>query len=418
MLNIQIKYLLEDVIFLNKEITWQIELNDSINLLFNNKTEHYSEPVFDFNKPELSTEELEKLYQLSELLLLKKYNVHEIPVDLYKSSPFLKIIHFLVNEFYIIDKNIRDIHNRISSKNINPAFEKILSVPIVDVLIDLFLLKINNTCIRQKEIVFTSDFDMINLWTKLGFSRSVKRLLKFNNFSSEFRSFIYSKNKLKFNYILNDKMFYLSEHKDFKISNIAFWIVYRNNNTHDFKNCFKSRSFTDFLKHLNNKVIYGLHLAYGTSNEKEKINLQLNKFKDIFSKTPDANRYHYLKFNLPEDLKLLENEKIKTDFSYCFHDSLLFRGGRTVPVKFWSFIENRTIDVVSYPILFMDVTFSTYIKSDLNEAKILSGKKIELFQKYGNTCVLLWHNNNMYKLYEKNNYHPELFNFIKNKLLK
>jgi hypothetical protein len=105
------------------------------------------------------------------------------------------------------------------------------------------------------------------------------------------------------------------------------------------------------------------------------------------------------------------------DFSYCFPDSLLFRGGRTVAVKFWSFKENRSIDVISYPIFLMDVMFSTYLKTSLNDAKKLADKKIDLFKKYGKTCVLLWHNNNMYEYYEKKNYHPELFNHIKNKLL-
>ncbi len=198
------------------------------------------------------------------------------------------------------------------------------------------------------------------------------------------------------------------------IINIAFWQVNVKDNLYDNKTDYTSLSIRKYILSLQKqKVIFGLHPSYGTSNTKQEINLQNKIFTKHFNSLPKYYRFHYLKYSYPEDLINIEREKLTIDISYCFVDSLLFRGGRTIGIKPWSFIEDRPINIVSIPISIMDGTLNTYLNFSYSEAKESVIRKILLTKKYGNILVLLWHNNNMHKDFLKNNYFPELMKDVK-----
>ncbi|GAB4283575.1 MAG: hypothetical protein Kow0068_08480 [Marinilabiliales bacterium] len=340
-------------------------------------------------------------------------------ITLPEKFPYIQLILFFLTEKYLKSPLQKDKYDRITSKSVDEKFVKYLEIPITDILINLFLKKLNVNNENKIRIILTSDFDFINLWDKLGFLRSIKRLInwllsfQFKLFKQELISYMQDNKKLKYNYILPLGLFDF-DNKNVDARKIAFWLMNFRNQNIDFRNNFNSSSFHQFLDVLNKQhVELGLHPSFGSSDNKELINQDIIKFQQVFKQEPKISRYHYLSYNYPEDLTILEEFGIKEDYSYCFPDSLHFRGGRTFPVKPWSEKLNRPVNVLSYPITIMDVVFKYYLNQGFEEAKKSALEKLKITLNFGSHCVLLFHNNYQYKYYEKNNYLPELYAEIK-----
>lgn len=111
-----------------------------------------------------------------------------------------------------------------------------------------------------------------------------------------------------------------------------------------------------------------------------------------FGSLPVGNRYHYLKFNLPDGYKKIEAANLKLDASLGFAEEIGFRNNYGLPFQPYHLEERRPFNFIEVPLHIMDRTFYQYKKSDL----ITAEKEIfEFFEKNKFNCVLsiLWHNN-------------------------
>ena len=128
----------------------------------------------------------------------------------------------------------------------------------------------------------------------------------------------------------------------------------------------------------------GLHKsAYDTSFEEE---LQLLPFKT------KLNRYHYLKFNLPNAWNDLEDAKLKLDSSLGFAEHCGFRNSYGLPFRPYHIGEQRKFSFVEVPLNMMDRTLQSYMKIPLEKTATTI---IDFIEKNKTNCILslLWHNN-------------------------
>jgi len=420
-----IQYLFQDVFGIDSSLVKRCSIeNDIIHIQFENTD--YTEACFDFDNPELSESDFEILETIFFEIIKNKANDSAL-LQLYKNIstqdiPFLKFTHYFVNEHYF-GKPIRvDNHNRVTSDSIFKNIQKYLSYPIVDLLIDAFTYTFLQTEKRVRTIYFTSDFDFINLWSYLGFFKTIWRFIKHiiylrrMLFIEEFWSVILSKRYLLRNVMLTKSMFLFKENisSSLTVKNIGFLLVEKSNKKYDFKNDYFQLSFKEYLNRVMGNVSFGIHPSYNTRYKYDSLKKQIEIVEQIIFEHPKYSRFHYLNCSYPDDLLPLEKNGIKQDFSFYFCDSLLFRGAISRPFKQWSYKENRAIKIEIIPLTIMDVTLRNTLKLKYDEAKKISFEKIKNSLLIGQTCVLLWHNNEMYEPLNHKSYSRKIMLSIKN----
>lgn len=423
--NIHIQYLLKDVFGITNLKATDCTIKDGF-VTIQLQNNEYVEAIFNFENPELSESDYELLDSIFFEIIKNKSNNSEL-FNLYKTIspngiPFLKLAHYFVNEHYF-GKSLRvDNHNRVTTDSVYRNIHKYLHYPMVDLLCDMFQYHYLGTEKQERTIYFTSDFDYSNLWSYLGFFKTIWRFFKHIIFIrrilliEEFWSLLLSKKYLNRNFMLTKSMFLFKEKigESLNIKNIGFLLVEKTNKKYDFKNDFTELPFKEYLNNLMGNVSFGIHPSYNTRYNADSLKSQIETFEKIVFERPRYSRFHYLNCSFPDDLLPLEENRIIQDFSFYFCDSLLFRGSISRPFKQWSYSANRPVNVDIIPLSIMDVTLRNTLKLTFADAQKMAHEKTRIALLLGRTCVLLWHNNEMYEPLYRGNYSRKLLMGIKN----
>ena len=412
----QIEYLLNDLILLNiqsnQTINFDISQTDIV-FYSQNKSFNYSESHFSFNEDSLSSDDVNFL---TEIIKITKdqhtQNVDELSKLSLHFHSLLKLIFYFSHEKYLKKNPPLDKHGRFFIDSIKENEVIYLQIPITDILIRIFLDKLNINIPNEYQINFTCDFDILNHWNGISIDKIKKILIPLVNrkikiFVKELSSFVLSYFSIKYNYYLNTRMF--SDHKDltnkhnkkFKINNIAFLLLHFENPNFDFRNR-NSIATNRFLKKLKqNNVHIGLHPSYNTSNNYKLLYEQMNLFYFIFNEYPKICRFHYLKCIYPEGLKHVSLYGFSEEYSFGFFDSLLFRGGITKRFKQWDFIQEKAINTTIVPLSIMDGTIYDYMNLNIDTNFDEIERKLNLSINYGFEMTFLIHNNGLIDIEHK-----------------
>jgi hypothetical protein len=134
-------------------------------------------------------------------------------------------------------------------------------------------------------------------------------------------------------------------------------------------------------------------MAHGSENGLHKSLSHESMIQEVkkYGTLPVANRYHYLKFNLPQGFEAVEEAGIKLDASLGFSEQMGFRNNYGLPFNPFNFKTREPFSFVEAPLHIMDRTFFH---------KGLAPSEIEkeifaFFEDHRENCVLsiLWHNN-------------------------
>ena len=133
--------------------------------------------------------------------------------------------------------------------------------------------------------------------------------------------------------------------------------------------------------------------AHGSENGLHKSLSDESVVQEVekYGTLPLANRYHYLKFNLPQGFEAVEEAGIKLDASLGFSEQMGFRNNYGLPFNPFNFKNRRPFSFVEAPLHIMDRTF-------FHKRLALSQIEKEIFaffEDHRENCVLsvLWHNN-------------------------
>lgn len=104
-----------------------------------------------------------------------------------------------------------------------------------------------------------------------------------------------------------------------------------------------------------------------------------------------GNRYHYLKFRLPDGYEAIEASGLKLDASLGFADAFGFRNSFGMPFKPYNFKTKTSYSFIEVPLTIMDGTFKQYMKIPVDQ---VATHVIDFFEKNNRDAVisLLWHN--------------------------
>ncbi|TAL62900.1 MAG: hypothetical protein EPN85_01585 [Bacteroidetes bacterium] len=182
-----------------------------------------------------------------------------------------------------------------------------------------------------------------------------------------------------------DKIMKIESEYDFRST--FFWIVSKGKVNERSVNAdydIQSPAIQNSIKQIgDNGSSNGLHKSI--SPDTLKIEIEKSGFN------PVSNRYHYLKFNLPQAWDDIENAKLQLDASLGFAEMHGFRNSYGLPFQPYNFETRKSYSFIEAPLNVMDGTFQRYMKLPVKET---AKSVITFFEKNEQNCLhsVLWHN--------------------------
>lgn len=172
---------------------------------------------------------------------------------------------------------------------------------------------------------------------------------------------------------------------EYGIKSTFFWLAKKGKGMYDIMNAdYNCKTLKPLMKRIEaNGFFNGIH--------KSSSNLSLKEEIDEFPIEVNNNRYHFLRYKLPDLWEQIQNSSIKADFSLGFAERYGFRNSYGLPFKPYDFKSGKPFSFIEVPLNLMDSTFSRYMKIPL---KSTAEEIINFFEKNNSGCILslLWHN--------------------------
>lgn len=138
------------------------------------------------------------------------------------------------------------------------------------------------------------------------------------------------------------------------------------------------------------KANIGLHPSYFTSDDQDLLATELERLKRITNQEIQHSRQHYLRFNLPNTYRWLENIGVSNEYSMGFADINGFRAGTAYPFRFYDLGREEASGLTVHPFIFMDllsVRNNDSIDSCIDEINSLA----ESMSSTGGVLSTTWH---------------------------
>lgn len=143
----------------------------------------------------------------------------------------------------------------------------------------------------------------------------------------------------------------------------------------------------------------GYHGSYTTYRDPEKTRREVQSLKEAtlrlgMSQTTWGGRQHYLRWNTPITWRNYAEAGLDYDTSLSYADHAGFRCGTCHPFPVFDVEQNKTLDLVEYPLIVMEcsVLDDRYMNLPHDEALEYNLKLKQTCRKYAGCFNLLWHN--------------------------
>jgi hypothetical protein len=156
----------------------------------------------------------------------------------------------------------------------------------------------------------------------------------------------------------------------------------------------------------------GLHGTISSATNRESMLQQVKSFVDELDYAPLGIRQHFLCFSNPLTFKLQEEAGLKYDTTLIFAEHEGFRNGYCYPFYPYDFENEKKMNILEIPLLFMESGALKYRNLSFDEIKQSVFNLIDEVKKFGGIFSMLWHNSNL------NDYEYPYINQFYNKLLK
>ena len=284
----------------------------------------------------------------------------------YNSTNYDEIARFKYTESYQFK------FNNITENIIQQYFDKLAEHP---------KFKLEKSIQQHSSVFISHDIDNINsAWIEDGFA-ALKKGQVYHLFRLVFNAVLQKPDWLNMDRIM-------AIHNEYDITSTFFWLANKgrlNNRLTNADYDVRDKKVQETIALVKqNGFENGIHKSISDEtfeSEATKLNFK-----------PAANRYHYLKFKLPNSFNELEKADIKLDASLGFAEHYGFRNSYGQAFQPFNLAKQKAYNLVEVPLHIMDRTFYNYMKTSTD---IISDRVISFFEanKYNCTLSLLWHNN-------------------------
>lgn len=241
----------------------------------------------------------------------------------------------------------------------------------------------------------TFDIDMAWAYKHKGFLRNFSGLVK------EFLSLKFKAVRHRMSVLMGlrpdpyDNFDYMLEQDEhFKIKSKCF-VLLGDYSRHNKNLEHSNRHMRALVQRLSAGNDLGIHFSYHVHHEGRQMEEEMGRLEEITGASTGDNRFHYLRFSLPDTFNRALKAGISRDFSMGHASRPGFRAGLAVPFPFYDLISERITDLVLVPFMCMDSTLQYYLKLNPENALAVYRKMADEVARVNGLCVFIWHNNSL-----------------------
>ncbi|MCC7051145.1 MAG: polysaccharide deacetylase family protein [Bacteroidia bacterium] len=401
----RLKYVLKLVLGQRLGINYTLTVNPEEFLFYQGKKINYSFEQLE-NEPFIAASDL--LFQTG----IKDQNIHvfyvnELPVFFSTSRKSILPFDVFAATFFMVSRYeeylpvIRDSYDRFEATSSFAHQHNFLQKPIVDWWILLLRNQLQqifpDLVLKKNTYSFISTIDIDNAYAYLekGIVRTagayLKSVLKRNIPQVVERTRVLLGN-LPDPY--NTYQFQIELQKKYKFKTIYFFLLgdYGYNDTNVSAS---SKKFCSLIKKLADYYEVGIHPSFGSSENPEKVNTEINRLSKITHREITKSRQHFLKLNLPDTYRTLIDLDITDDYTMGFANELGFRAGTSMMFNFYNLDNETETPLKIHPFAAMEATLNHYMKINPEDAIEKLKPIIDEVKKVNGTFISLWHNESM-----------------------
>jgi hypothetical protein len=314
-----------------------------------------------------------------------------LPFDVFSAS-----FYFLSRyEEYLVSE--KDAHQRFAAKNSLAYKNDFLHLPLVDCWVSEFkqvlqkaypLLTFSD---RKFSFIPTYDVDLAYAYLQKGFFLQMagyaKLLLKRDFKKITIRTKVLLKKEKDPFYSFD----YLTDiHQKHQLKPCYFFIAAKRKSKYDRNPAWRKKAFQKLIHNLSLSSEIGLHASYFAKENPQRITAEKTYLQSITHELIVKNRFHFLRFTLPDSYQDLLANGITEDYSMGYADHIGFRASTCTPFLFFDLTRNAPTSLLLYPFLCMENAFS----SDYHAEEIIQILEpyIDRIKKHNGTFTTLFHN--------------------------
>lgn len=315
-----------------------------------------------------------------------------MPFDVFAAAFYLVTRY----EEYVCTKT--DDHGRFPCSESLAFRQSFLQRPIVDLWAFelLKMLKPNHQIQRYFELKPTIDVDNFYKYRRKGIFGSLflfaKGLLKkdFDGVKTRFDVLLRKQDDPFFNFEA-----IMTLHKQFCLMPQFFFHV-GGNGRFDKKMLLPtiSKRYNRLIRQIATMTDIGIHPSYKAAFSEKRFLKEMRRLQTVSKQTIVANRFHFLRFRLPESYRMLLRLGIKSDYSMLYADEIGFRAGTSLPFPFFDLEKNEETELTIYPAPIMDATLLKPHQS-IDKAAIVIVKMLDDVKRTHGTFITLFHNEHL-----------------------
>lgn len=192
-----------------------------------------------------------------------------------------------------------------------------------------------------------------------------------------------------FDYIIEQQLL----HKQH--STLLFFALLGDYGMYDKPASYFNNEFRQLLQHIGDFSKVGIHGSYNSSNEPKRLECETERLADILHRPIVRNRYHFLRFDLPDAFRILPQIGINHDYTMGYATQLGFRCGTCSEIPFFDLGSDQETSLILHPFATMDTTMHNYLKLSPKEAKAQYHALIDEVRAINGTFCCIFHNQNL-----------------------
>ncbi len=319
----------------------------------------------------------------------------DFPFDIFAAS-FFMITRY---EEYLYAKKDRfgryDPRNSIAWKN------KFLYEPIVNIWINRFTEKLIKHYpeleIKEQKYEFQPTIDVDNAFAYLhkGFLRTAGGLTmnmlryKFHNFGHRLRVLMGKEADPYDNF---DKINQI--HEKYNLKPYIFFLL---GNYGGFDRAVSPHNshFRKLISEYKDRAHVGIHASYASSITPKHLKEEIEALEDILEDHVLHNRFHFIKYKMPDSYERLILNDIQNDFTMGYASRPGFRAGFAGSYKYFNLKTNTATNLRIHPFQIMDATLNFYSKHTPDEAYKKAIELIDKVKAVKGKLYTVWHNESL-----------------------
>jgi peptidoglycan/xylan/chitin deacetylase (PgdA/CDA1 family) len=140
----------------------------------------------------------------------------------------------------------------------------------------------------------------------------------------------------------------------------------------------------------------GLHGSYLSHTDVERLRAEKASLQEVVGALVHGNRQHYLRWKLPESLRVVEGAGFRYDTTVGFVDDVGFRSGVCCPYQPFDIVARRALAWREVPLAIMENSLFGKLRVSAAEALQLTQGMIDVVCRHGGVLTLLWHTHMFY----------------------